>query len=104
MLLTMTLVAPWRLMSSRASCMLPSPKPISVMTEAVPMMMPSTDRNERSLCSQRLRTAKMKLRRDLSQKIRNLLRDRVMEVIHKGYWIDSDSREFKFETNEAVTL
>ena len=29
---TMMLVAPWRLMSSRASCMLPSPKAISAMT------------------------------------------------------------------------
>ena len=47
--------------------MLPSPKAISAMTAAVPMMMPSTDRKARSLCSQRLRRARTRLRRPLSQ-------------------------------------
>ena len=37
--------------------MLPSPKAIRAMTAAVPMMMPSTERMARSLCSQRLRKA-----------------------------------------------
>src|SRR5437016_3302832 len=73
MLCTMTLVAPCRLMSSSASCMVPSPNAISVMTAPVPMMMPRTDRNERSLCSQRLRSASAKLRRDLSQNNRSRL-------------------------------
>ena len=63
----MMFVAPCRLMSSRASCIEPSPKAISAMTAAVPMMMPSTDRNARSLCSHRLRTARTKPRRLLSQ-------------------------------------
>ncbi len=64
---TMTLVVPWRRMSSRASSMLPLPNAIRAMTAAVPMMMPSTDRIERSLCSQRLRRASTKLLRHLSQ-------------------------------------
>src|SRR5579883_1495710 len=68
MLRMMMLVAPWRMMSSSASCMLPSPKAISEMTAAVPMMMPRTDRKARSLCSQRLRTARMKLRDTLSHR------------------------------------
>ncbi len=63
---TMMLVAPMRLMSSRASCMLPSPKAIRAITAPVPMMMPSTDRKARSLCSHRLRVARTKLRRPLS--------------------------------------
>src|SRR6516162_6848434 len=63
---TITLVAPWRAMSSRASCMLPSPKDMREMTAAVPMMMPRTDRLERSLCSHRLRTASTMARETLS--------------------------------------
>ena len=47
--------------------MLPLPKPISVMTAAMPMMMPSTERMERSLCSQRLRKASTKLLRHFIQ-------------------------------------
>src|SRR3989442_151287 len=71
---TMILVAPWRMMSSSASCMLPSPNDISEMTAAVPMMMPSTDRKARSLCSHRLRTASTKLREVLSQNTSTCLR------------------------------
>ena len=41
------------------------------LTAAVPMMMPSTDSIERNLCNHRLRIARTKLRRDLSQKSRN---------------------------------
>src|SRR5262245_18540170 len=63
----MMLVAPMRLMSSRASCMLPSPKAISAMTAPVPMMMPSTERKARSLCSHRVRKASTRLRRPLSE-------------------------------------
>src|SRR4051812_32856888 len=62
----MMLVAPWRLMSSSASCIDPSPKDISAITEQVPMMMPSTERNDRSLCSHRLLTASETLRRSLA--------------------------------------
>src|SRR5438874_726885 len=58
----MMFVAPCRLMSASASCMLPSPKAISEMTALVPMMMPSTERNDRSLCSHRLLTARLTLR------------------------------------------
>src|SRR5262249_40760793 len=71
MLRTMTLVVPWRRMSSRASSMLPLPKAIRAMTADVPMMMPSTDRMERSLCSQRLRRARTNPLRHLTQIVRN---------------------------------
>ena len=37
-------------------------KAMSAMTELVPMMIPRTDRNDRSLCSQRLLTARLRLR------------------------------------------
>ena len=47
--------------------MLPLPKAIRAMTAAVPMMMPSTESMDRSLCSHRLRRARMKLLRHLTQ-------------------------------------
>src|SRR5437764_8190684 len=85
----MMLVAPMRLMSSRASCMLPSPKAISEITAAVPMMMPSTDRKARSLCSHRLRAASTKLREALSQKTSAFL----TEVIIAGGSADGVGEE-----------
>ena len=47
--------------------MLPLPNAIKAITDAVPMMIPSTDRMERSLCSQRLRKASTKLLRPFTQ-------------------------------------
>src|SRR2546425_1083897 len=49
---TMILVAPWRLMSSRASCIEPSPKAMRGMTEAGPMAMPRMGGKGRGLCRQ----------------------------------------------------
>ncbi len=46
--------------------MVPSPKDISAMTAAVPMMMPSTESMARNLCSHRLRRARARVRRPLS--------------------------------------
>ncbi len=84
---TMTLVAFWRSMSFTASCMLPSPNAITVMTAAVPMMMPSTESIDRRLCSYRLRIASTKRARDLSQKKdRNLIR---RGGVHGGFHFSS---------------
>src|SRR5262245_54980001 len=61
----MMLVAPCRLIASRASFIDPLPNANSEMTDATPMMMPRMDRNVRSLCSHRLRKASEVLRRNL---------------------------------------
>src|SRR5262245_46097866 len=60
---TMMLVAPVRRMSSSAFCLLPSPNASSTITATLPIMMPSTDKADRSLCSHRLRIARITLRR-----------------------------------------
>ena len=50
--------------------MLPSPKAISAITAAVPMMMPSTDRNARVLVQPQAAQGQHKARRPLSQNSR----------------------------------
>ncbi len=79
---TMMLVVPCRRMSSRASSMLPLPNAIMAMTAAVPMMMPSTERMERSLCSHRLRRASTKLLRHLIQSTAKP----ATRTRHRGRW------------------
>ena len=46
--------------------MLPSPNAIKAITAAAPMMMPSTERQERSLCASKLRAAVHRLCRPLA--------------------------------------